>query len=193
MGDREMVTNYRENQSNPEFVTRFTERPDGFHAEIERGTVSLSSGPHKTLPEAQAAGARIVREILRAQIQAAGIARRGERPAFVSCCVCGAQMDPHPDGVATGLACSVPCFYEKERRAAGLPARRPYVTPTLTRVLADGLPVAGPAWGGERLEDEQLCACDHSEGIHEVLGGPCRLPGCRCEGFTAAPAVEAVL
>jgi hypothetical protein len=60
-----------------------------------------------------------------------------------------------------------------------------------TTVLREAAGLADDA-GVLPLEGEQLCWCQHLEGVHEVLLGPCRFAGgCGCESFTVA-SVEAV-
>lgn len=104
-----MYENRRENKGTSEFQTRFVERDGGVFFELEQsggpGTVSLSSGPHKSLEAARGAATKMVREILRARIAASGIGRRGERPAFVDprCCPrCGSIDDCHCADVVGG-------------------------------------------------------------------------------------------
>lgn len=211
-----MVQNHRENRVTSEFQTRFTERDGGVFFELDEpsgpGTVSLSSGPHKTLEEARAAGAKIVREILRRRIQASGIGRRGERPAFgfadQLCVYCG-QLIPGP-GVPQpgGNVAHQSCDEDAAERAdlatpapvlVGAAALEPKATwvapPTLRRVFLEDLaelalghdPLHAPA-----LEDEQLCVCGHTDGHHMLGANGCTFEPCKCGEFAAAPSVEAV-
>jgi hypothetical protein len=79
-----MSQNHREKQSDPEFVTSFTQGAGGIFAFVGwPGSEGTSSGPFATLEGARGWAAKIVREVLRARIDASGTARCGERPAFV--------------------------------------------------------------------------------------------------------------
>jgi len=175
-----MDRNHRENQATSEFQTRFVERDGGVFFELDQlggpGTVSLSSGPHKTLEAAQGAATKMVREILRARLQAAGIARCGERPAFDE------------------------ALYRRGARLLDLmvPPVRHWEAPTVQSEPLEGLVGPGDACGlvdpmeAPALEGEQLCLCGETDGVHMLGANACTVEGCRCEEFTAAPAVEAV-
>lgn len=73
-----------ENQSDPELVIDLTHRPDGWTVEVRRaGTVRYSDRGFKTRDAAWEAGRVFVRAWLRAQLGAAGVTRRAERPVYV--------------------------------------------------------------------------------------------------------------
>lgn len=209
----------RENKGHPDFVTRFTERPDGIYFDLQLGegdgNVSLSTGPHKCLADAQAAATKIVREILRRRIQAAGIARRGERPAFggATCRACGSDCLPHKTELCWPCWQLANPYPQSEPPPLQAPApRRPYTPPALTKVpapqLADvvggpaGELAEGPSWmekppasvatTSEPLEDEQLCTCDHTDGVHVLGVNQCALRGCSCGEFELVARVEDV-
>jgi hypothetical protein len=78
-----MVEKHRENPGDSTFQIRFIERDGGYFFELEQldrpGTVALCSGPYNSFVGVQEAGAGIVRDMLRARIQAAGV--RGGEPA----------------------------------------------------------------------------------------------------------------
>jgi hypothetical protein len=92
-----MNQNERENQSDPELLIDIECTTEGFEVRVSRGgKVRYLDRGYKTRDDAWAAGRVFVKNWLRAQMQASGIARRGERPAFVG----AAALEPKAIWVA---------------------------------------------------------------------------------------------
>jgi hypothetical protein len=168
----------RENQSDPELIIDIEPQPAAFKVTVRRGgNVRYVGEGFKTRDEAWEAGRVFVKNWLKAQIQASGIGRRGERPAFSGLAPAGwvpEEGAPVPAGVVDDrspiLCVTVP---------GGLAQRQAF------EAFERG--DAPPA-----LEGERFCTCGCLDGWHEILRGPCRMLNCPCEGFEPVAQVEAV-
>jgi len=173
-----MCPDQPENQSDPELLVTTAFVPGGWTVEVRRaGKVAFSDQGYNSEEAAWSVGKRYVKALLRAQLAAAGVARRGERPAFTGgpgflmaettrCNGCGVlvtfrTLDPW--GRCRDCAAHVP-----EPAGDQDPAE------------------------AQQLEGEQLCTCDHPDGLHLLGTNSCAREGCRCAEFTPVAKVEAV-